>query len=152
MLERSIFKYWSEPSLPSHKLPISALVPEIICNKLFSSLVAFETDSFEMDLRGVRGDLPSAFTLPFAAFAVPFLIEIITRRCANMARPNWLSFDEIPFAISPNRLIFQTPVYERASCRKPPCRHRRPADRPWPEPGRAAWRSACRRVPARVRL
>src|SRR6266705_1140361 len=51
------------------------------------SLVAFETDSFEMDLRGVRGDLPSAFTLRFAAFAMPFLIEIIRRKCANMTRP-----------------------------------------------------------------
>src|SRR4029077_20931567 len=123
MLERSIFKYWSEPSLPSHRLPISALLPEIICNKLFSSLVAFETDSFETDLRGVRRDLPSAFTLRFCSIRDAFLIEIVTGRCANMARHNWRSFDEIPFAIGPNRLIFETPVYERASCRKPPCRH-----------------------------
>src|SRR5438309_1539108 len=106
MLERSMFKYCSEPSLPSHKLPISALVPEIICNKLFSSLVAFETDSFEIDLRGVRGDLPSGFTLPFAAFAMPFLIEIIRRKCANMTRPNRPWLDEISFAIGRNRFIF----------------------------------------------
>src|SRR5437667_2477942 len=111
MLERSIFKYWSEPSLPSHKLPISALVPEIICNKLFSSLVAFETDSFEMDLRGVRGDLPSAFTLPFAAFAMPFLIEIIRRKCAKMTRPNRPWLDETPAAIVPTRAILLAPVH-----------------------------------------
>ena len=71
MLERSILRYCSEPSLPSHKLPISALVPEMICNRLFNSLVAFETDSFETDLRGVRGDLPSEFTAALAAFGMP---------------------------------------------------------------------------------
>src|SRR5437870_2317636 len=125
MLERSMFKYCSEPSLP--------------CNKLFSSLVAFETDSFEMDLRGVRGDLPSAFTLPFAAFAMPFLIEIIRRKCAKMTRPNRPWLDEIPFAIVPNRFIFLAPVYERAPCRKPPRRHRRSADRARSESRRASW-------------
>jgi len=73
---------------------------------LFSSLVAFETDSFEIDLRGVRGDLPSAFTLPFAAFAMPFLIEIIRRKCAKMTRPNRPWLDQISFAIGQNRFIF----------------------------------------------
>src|SRR5437660_11420499 len=111
MLERSMFKYCSEPSLPSHKLPISALVPEIICNKLFSSLVAFETDSFEIDLRGVRGDLLSGFTLPFAAFAMLFLIEIIMRKCAYMTRPNrpWLYvflFDNVRIIIILLALLF----------------------------------------------
>src|SRR4029077_19427942 len=40
------------------------LVPEMICNKLLSSLAAFETDSFESDLRGPEGGLPSLFTGP----------------------------------------------------------------------------------------
>src|SRR6266851_2019188 len=62
MLERSMLRYCSEPSQPSHKLPISALVPEMICNRLFNSLVAFETDSFETDLRRC-GDEPSEFTI-----------------------------------------------------------------------------------------
>jgi hypothetical protein len=52
-------------------LPISALVPEMICNRLFNSLVAFETDSFETDFRGVRGDFPSEFTAALAAFGMP---------------------------------------------------------------------------------
>jgi len=41
-----------------HKFPISALVPEMICNKLLSSLAAFETESFESDLRVAGGGLP----------------------------------------------------------------------------------------------
>ena len=73
-----MFKYCSEPSLPSHKLPISALVPEMICNKLFSSLAAFETDSFETDLRNGRGDLPWMFTVAFSSNQDAVLIEIIT--------------------------------------------------------------------------
>src|SRR6266404_3364838 len=65
MLERSISRYCSESSLPSHKFPISELVPEMICNKLFSSLAAFETDSFDIDLRVVAGGvLPSVLTTP----------------------------------------------------------------------------------------
>src|SRR6266446_9108539 len=62
MLERSMLRYCSEPSQPSHKLPISALVTKMICNRLFNSLVAFETDSFETDLRRC-GDEPSEFTI-----------------------------------------------------------------------------------------
>jgi hypothetical protein len=54
-------------------LPISALVPEMICKRLFNSLVAFETDSFETDLRGARVDLPSEFTAGFKAFGMPVL-------------------------------------------------------------------------------
>src|SRR6202022_4035356 len=83
MLERSILRYCSEPSLPSHKLPISALVPEMICNRLFNSLVAFETDSFETDLRGVRGCLSSEFTVSFCSNPDAFLIEIIIIRSAT---------------------------------------------------------------------
>src|SRR6266404_2872258 len=62
MLERSISRYCSESSVPSHMFPISELVPEMICNKLLSSLAAFETESFESDLRGPEGGLPSLFT------------------------------------------------------------------------------------------
>src|SRR5216683_3101173 len=85
MLERSMLRYCSEPSQPSHKLPISALVPEMICNRLFNSLVAFETDSFEMDFRGGCGDLPSEFTIALCSNRDALFLEIISRQCANMA-------------------------------------------------------------------
>ena len=34
----------------------------MICRRLFSSLAAFETESFEIDLRAGEGGLPSVFT------------------------------------------------------------------------------------------
>src|SRR5881409_4343987 len=105
MLERSIFKYWSEPSLPSHKLPISALVPEMICNRLFSSLVAFETDSFEMDLR-LCGDEPSEFTIAPCSIRDALFHGNYNSGGVPTCRAwseSWLS--EIPFAIQANRRI-----------------------------------------------
>src|SRR5881396_3620254 len=109
MLKRSILRYCSEPSLPSHKLPISALVPEMICNRLFNSLVAFETDSFETDLRRC-GDEPSEFTLLLlAAFGMPFFMG----NCNPGSVPTWRArseswLSEIPFAIHANRRMFLT--------------------------------------------
>src|SRR2546421_799023 len=105
MLERSILRYCSEPSVPSHKLPISALVPEMICKRLFNSLVAFETDSFETDLRDVRVDWPSEFTAGFKAFGMP-VYRNYNNICANMSLRDQPPFSEIPFAIGSNHLIF----------------------------------------------
>ena len=44
---------------------ISALVPEMIWRRLFSSLVAFPTDSFETAFETTRGRLLSEFTVGF---------------------------------------------------------------------------------------
>ena len=46
-LERSMARYFSEPSLPSQIFSSCELVPEMICNKLFSSLLALERGSFD---------------------------------------------------------------------------------------------------------
>ena len=61
----------------------------MICNKLFSSLAALETESFEIDLRGTGGGLPSVFTSLFLAISVPDLLEIIRLECASVAL--WVS-------------------------------------------------------------
>src|SRR4029453_8598702 len=65
MLARSISRYCSVPSVPSHMFSISALVPEMIWRRLFSSLAALETESLEIDLRAAGGCLPSVFTGAF---------------------------------------------------------------------------------------
>ncbi len=61
MLARSISRYFSEPALPSQRFSISPLVPEIICKRLFSSLVALEIDSLGMDALEAGVDLLSGF-------------------------------------------------------------------------------------------
>src|SRR5260370_4271867 len=113
MLERSMFRYSSELSLPSHKLPSSALVPEMICRRLLSSLVAFETASFETDFRAGRGVSPSEFTGAFCSNRDAVIIEIIVSIVCQYGaggRPRCL---EIRFAIHPDRRIFTTPpLYE----------------------------------------
>ncbi len=124
MLERSMLRYSSELSLPSHKLPISALVPEMICNKLFNSLAAFETDSFETDLRGGRGDLPSGFTAAFCSNRDAFLIEIIAAEVRQSGALEPLLRKRNPVRNWAEPPYISDPCYERASCRKPPCRHR----------------------------
>src|SRR6202048_1049628 len=81
MLERSMARYFSEPSLPSQIFSSCELVPEMICNKLFSSLLAFERGSFDG-----WGDSGSVGTLIFLGSRVDLLL--LSRRNASL-RQNW---------------------------------------------------------------